>query len=170
MEALTDALTPFLTWAWERHHNILSWYIRPLFLIPVAYFAYRRSAWGIVASLVACATSMFWFPKPDVVDPRVLEFLRMEEEYLTGGWTPAKVAAIPVVPALFALLIGAFWRRNVFYGLAVIDVMAITKMVWSVASSPEGGMAVLPPALIGLAICNAAVYLGARRFNHQLAV
>jgi ABC-type glycerol-3-phosphate transport system substrate-binding protein len=24
----------FTTWAWERHHNVLSWYIRPLFLLP----------------------------------------------------------------------------------------------------------------------------------------
>ena len=41
-------------WAWDRHHNSLSWYIRPLFLIPF-YFAYQRSLRAIMA----------WFPAPD---------------------------------------------------------------------------------------------------------
>nr|WP_320022777.1 hypothetical protein [uncultured Draconibacterium sp.] len=34
---------PFFYWVFERHHNQLSWYIRPLFLIPFCYFAYKRS-------------------------------------------------------------------------------------------------------------------------------
>ncbi len=32
MELLND----ILAWAWGRHHNILSWYIRPLFILPLA--------------------------------------------------------------------------------------------------------------------------------------
>lgn len=35
-----DALIDFLNWAWARHHNPLSWYIRPLFVLPFCYFAY----------------------------------------------------------------------------------------------------------------------------------
>jgi len=27
----------FFNWAFERHHNILSWYIRPLFIIPMCH-------------------------------------------------------------------------------------------------------------------------------------
>lgn len=42
--AATDALDGFLSW--ERHHNVLSWYMRPLFILPLAYFAYRRSLFG----------------------------------------------------------------------------------------------------------------------------
>jgi len=38
-----ELLADFVGWAWERHHNPLSWWIRPLFLIPFAFFAYRRS-------------------------------------------------------------------------------------------------------------------------------
>ena len=75
MEWLYD----FLAWAWDRHHNILSWYIRPLFLLPYVYFAYKRSLAGISLTLVALATSMFWFPKPEQPDPRVLEFLAREK-------------------------------------------------------------------------------------------
>jgi hypothetical protein len=55
-------LDEFLSWAWARHHNPLSWYIRPLFLLPFCYFAYKRSTWGIVLTLFALATSMVWFP------------------------------------------------------------------------------------------------------------
>src|SRR3712207_5386511 len=64
------------TGAYDRHGNILSWYVRPLFLLPLAWFAYRRSGWGVAATLVALATSMFWFPAPAEPDPRVLEFLQ----------------------------------------------------------------------------------------------
>ena len=56
-------------WAWARHHNILSWYIRPLFLLPFCFFAYRRSLLGIGVTLVALATSMAWFPAPREPEP-----------------------------------------------------------------------------------------------------
>ncbi len=57
--------------AWERHHNVLSWYVRPLFILPLAHFSYRRSLSGIALTLVALWTSVFWFPAPARVDPRV---------------------------------------------------------------------------------------------------
>lgn len=81
MEIIND----FQAWAWLRHLNLLSWYIRPLFLIPFVYFAYRRSWPGIIVTLIALATSMFWFPAPANPDPRAFEFLAAEREYLT--WT-----------------------------------------------------------------------------------
>jgi hypothetical protein len=38
-----ELLEGFLSWAWARHHNVLSWYIRPLFLLPFCYFAVEFS-------------------------------------------------------------------------------------------------------------------------------
>ena len=32
----------FFTWAFSRHQNILSWYIRPLFIIPIVIGAYKQ--------------------------------------------------------------------------------------------------------------------------------
>jgi len=29
-------LNGLVTWAWERYHNVLSWYIRPLLILPLA--------------------------------------------------------------------------------------------------------------------------------------
>jgi hypothetical protein len=61
---MQEWMTELASWAWARHHNVLSWYIRPLFFLPFCFFAYRRSWAGIVATLVALATSMAWFPAP----------------------------------------------------------------------------------------------------------
>jgi len=71
-----ELLDAFLSWAWARHHKILSWYIRPLFLLPFCYFAYRRSIKGIVLTLLALASSMFWFLEPEQPDPEALDFLQ----------------------------------------------------------------------------------------------
>ncbi len=43
MEFFSD----FLSWAWARHHNVLSWYIRPMFILPFIFFAYKRSWKGL---------------------------------------------------------------------------------------------------------------------------
>ena len=72
----------FLIGHLKGHHNILSWYIRPLFIIPMVIFAYKKSYTGIFASIFALFTSMFWFPVPAKSNPQVLEFLAFEMDYL----------------------------------------------------------------------------------------
>jgi len=47
---------------------------------------------------------MFWFPEPEPADPKVLEFLATEKEYLTGDWTLAKALMSLLVPASLAAL------------------------------------------------------------------
>jgi hypothetical protein len=59
---MAEFLADVASWAWARHHNVLSWYVRPLFFLPFCWFAYRRSATGMALTLVALATSMAWFP------------------------------------------------------------------------------------------------------------
>jgi hypothetical protein len=76
--------------------------------LAVRYFAYRRSVKGIALTLLALATSMFWFPEPEPADPKVLEFLATEKEYLTGDWTLAKALMSLLVPASLAALALAF--------------------------------------------------------------
>lgn len=58
----------FFDWTFARHQNILSWYIRPLFLIPFCFFAYRHSPSGIALTIFLLLTSMFWFPVPQTVN------------------------------------------------------------------------------------------------------
>lgn len=156
--AATGNINEFAAWAWARHHNVLSWYIRPLFLLPFCYFAYKRSLWGIVLTLVALASSMFWFPAPERPGTGTLEFLAMEQEYLAGDWSIAKVLLALIVPVSFAALALAFWKRSLVYGLVVINAMVLAKIVWSFYfGDASGGLTLLPSALAGLAVLNAVI-------------
>ena len=161
-------LDRFGDWAWERHQNVLSWYIRPAFMPVLAYFAYRRSLRGILLTLVALLTSMFWFPKPKNVDPRVEDFLKFEREWLGGDWNAVKVLWTSLVPLGLTSFCLAFWKRSLGWGLIVINAIAAAKSLWSVVYGNRGGRAVLPPALIGLLAGNAAILYFARRKGIQL--
>jgi uncharacterized membrane-anchored protein YitT (DUF2179 family) len=165
--AASGTLDGFLSWAWERHHNVLSWYVRPLFLLPLAFFSYKRSLFGIVLTLVALATSMFWFPAPERVDPTVREFLRFEKEWLIGEWTIEKTVSALAVPLILGLLCLAFWRRSLLWGLIIINAIAVTKLVWGVVDGGGTGWVMLGPALTGLVICDAAVIYTARRIGRR---
>jgi hypothetical protein len=162
----TGTTDEFAAWAWARHHNELSWYIRPLFLLPFCYFAYKRRLWGIVLTVLALATSMFWFPVPDRVDPQAVEFLAVEKEYLTDGWSLWKVMLALLVPVSFAALAVAFWKRSLVWGLAVINAMVLVKIVWSFYFGDEsGGLTLLPSALAGLVVCDAVILYIVRRMR-----
>lgn len=156
--AVTGTLDEFGSWAWERHHNALSWYIRALFLLPFCFFAYRRSFLGITLTLVALATSMFWFPAPERPDPRIFEFLAMEREYLAGEWTAAKILLGLLVPGSLAALALVFWKRSIVVGLVLINAVVLVKVAWSFYfGETSGGLTLLPSQLVGLVIMNAVV-------------
>lgn len=160
---MSELITAFAEWAWQRHHNIASWYIRPLFLMPLAWFAYRRIARGIVVTLLALATSMFWFPAPATPDPRVAEFLAFEQRWLTAGLTTASVlGALLVVAALTAYCV-AFWRRSVAWGVVLLNAMAVGKLAWCVWGD-DAGWAMAAPALTGLIVCD-LILLAAVRYR-----
>lgn len=163
MEFLSDALA----WAWTRHHNILSWYIRPLFVLPFVFFAYSRSWKGLVFTVIALFTSMFWFPAPASPDPAVEQFLQAEKDYILGPWDLAKVMWTMTIPAFFYFLALAFWKRSWGWGLAVINLAALGKIFWSFLSAGDAGWATLGPALIGMVVCDVAVYFGVKFIHNR---
>jgi hypothetical protein len=164
--AITGSTEEFVAWAWARHHNVLSWYVRPLFLLPFCFFAYRRNLWGIVLTLLALATSMFWFPAPEHAGPAVNEMLKAEREYLTSNWTLWKVLIALLVPLAFAALGVAFWKRSFVWGLVVINVAILFKIGWTFVFSTEAGaMSHLPAALLGLVFCDALILYVKRRMR-----
>ena len=170
MELLND----FLSWVWARHHNELSWYIRSLFLLPFCYFAYRRSVWGIVVTLVIFPTSLFWFPAPENLSPRVEGYLAWESHFLTEGSVVARVALVVLVVAFFVALATAFWKCSWLWGLAVINAGTLLKVIWSVAFGGAAGWASLAPSLFTLAVTDAAILLAAiwlkrRRARQEVA-
>lgn len=155
----------FFNWAYDRHQNQLSWYIRPLFLIPYCYFAYKRSWAGILGTMFVLLTSMFWFPKPEVVSEQVKLFLEMEKEYLTGHWGIGKILFSSLVPFSLAALAMAFWKRSIWIGVAVLILIAVAKMTWSVVFGGEAGKSIFVPAILGLIICIAFVYIGYKKME-----
>ena len=164
--AATSSTGEFVAWAWGRHHNILSWYVRPLFLLPFCFFAYRRSLFGILLTLLALVTSMFWFPAPEHASPAVNEMLKAEEAYLTADWTLWKVLIALLIPLTFAALGLAFWRRSLAWGLAVVNAAILFKIAWTFLFSTEAGaMSPLPAAVLGLVVCDALILFVMRRIR-----
>lgn len=161
------ASTEFFQWAFERHQNQLSWYIRPLFLIPFCIFSYKRSLSGIFGTVFLLLTSMFWFPKPGTVSEQIHSFLAMEQEYLTGGWSAAKILITLLVPLSLTVLAIAFWKRSLWLGIAVLVFIAVAKMLWSVVFGGESGTAVILPAIVGLLICIVLIIVGFRRLEKK---
>lgn len=153
----------FFTWAFERHQNQISWYIRPLFLVPFCYAAFKRSWTGISGTIFLLLTSMFWFSKPAVVSEQVQQFLKMEIQYLTGDWNLTKLLISLLVPLSLVALATAFWKRSLWFGLSVLVFIAIAKMTWSVVYAGETGKSIFTPAIVGLLVGIVFVYLGFRR-------
>lgn len=153
-------------WAFERHQNTWSWVARPLLILPYCYFAYKRSLNGIFLTILAIVTSMFWFPTPAEVDPRVTEFLTMERERLNAGFDRPNMIGIIFVVGFLVALAAAFWRRSLILGGAVAVLGAGAKSAWSIIASPEGGSAVLPFA-IGGALVLVVALLVASKFLKQ---
>lgn len=143
----------FFNWAYARHKNVLSWYIRPLFIIPIVLSAFKRSLTGIFVSIFALFTSMFWFPAPEIVNPQAVTFLEYEMEYLRDEWTVPKIIMSLSVPLFFIGLVMAAWKRNWKWLMGVVIAAALLKILWSVVFSGEAGMSVLKPAITGLLIC-----------------
>ncbi|PMC37493.1 hypothetical protein CJ195_12140 [Bacillus sp. UMB0899] len=157
----------FLDWTFARHHNQLSWFIRPIFLIPFCYFAYKRSWAGISLTIFSLFTSMFWFPEPQTVSEQVKLFLQYEVDYLTSDWDFAKISMTLLVPISFFLLGVGFWKRNLWIGLSVIIMMALGKMLWSVYSAGESGKSIMVPAIVGLLLCVALIYWGFKKLEQK---
>lgn len=152
-----EQLNELAAWAWARHHNPLSWYIRPLFLLPFCYFAWRHNVWGIAATVVALLTSMVWFPAPAVPDPVAAEFLAHERDYLLGDWTSLKILTALLIPAFFVGLGTAFWHRSWRLGLAIANIGSLFKIWWSLHFGGNSGWTVVPAAIAGLIVLNGLV-------------
>jgi len=157
----------FFDWVFDRHHNQWSWYIRPIFLIPFCFFAYKRSWAGISITVFCLFTSMFWFNKPEVVNDHVTTFLQFEKDWLNGAWDYKKIMLIIAVPVSFLALGLAFWKRSLLMGLSVVVLMATGKIVWSVYNAGDAGKSILIPAILGLVICSGLIFYGFKRLEKK---
>ncbi|MGI5892667.1 MAG: hypothetical protein ACOX7H_08090 [Bacillota bacterium] len=72
-----------------------------------------------------------------------------------------------LIPASLSALAIAFWKRNLWIGVAVMVFIALAKMSWSVAFGGESGKTVFVPAMVGLVICVILIYIGFRRMRRE---
>ena len=148
----------FFEWAFTRHQNTLSWYIRPLFIIPIVMGAYKKSYSLIFFSIFCLFTSMFWFPKPEIVDVKVIEFLNFEKTYLTSGWSIEKIIILAMILAFFTAIISLTWSRRWYGLLATVVIGAFLKVVHSLLFSGGSGISIVKPAVLGLILCILVIY------------
>jgi hypothetical protein len=157
----------FFNWVFERHQNPMSWFIRPVFLIPFCFFSYKRSWAGILITLFCLFTSMFWFSRPEIISEQVKIFLQFEKDWLNSQWDYKKWLLLLTVPiSLFALGF-AFWKRSFLIGLGIVALMTMGKIVWSIYNAGEAGKSILVPATIGLILCVLLIYYGFRRLEKK---
>ncbi len=157
----------FFEWVFDRHHNQWSWYIRPLFLIPFCFFAYKQSWSGISITIFCLFTSMFWFSRPEFVSDEVITFLQFEKDWLYGEWDYKKLLLLLTVPISFFILGLAFWKRSLLMGLGVVVLMATGKMVWSIENAGESGKSIVIPAVLGLLLCSGLIFYGFRKLENK---
>ncbi len=71
------------------------------------------------------------------------------------------------MPVSLAALSLAFWKRSLWFGIAVLAFIAVAKILWSAAFGGASGRAILAPAIIGLVLCIALVYIGFIRLEKK---
>jgi len=157
----------FFNWAFERHYNQWSWYLRPVFLIPFCHMAYKQFLSGMSISLFCLFTSMFWFDKPDFVDKQIVEFLQFEKEWLQSSWNYEKVIFVISIPVSLFLLALAFWKRIILIGLGVLVLIAVGKVIWSIQNAGQSGKSIIMPAIFGLIICTLPIYFGFKKLEKK---
>ena len=148
----------FFTWAFQRHYNILSWYIRPLFIIQIIWSAYKKLFSGISISIFGLFTSMFWFPKPNITNPEIVKFLNFEANYLKSGWTIDKIVLLFTVIIFFVFIIVSTWTKNWKLLLLILIATAILKIFNSYLLTGKSALSMLKPAVTGLIVCMIAVF------------
>ncbi|SHK01390.1 hypothetical protein SAMN04488513_11712 [Pseudozobellia thermophila] len=121
----------------------------------------------MMVSIFALFTSMFWFPRPEMVSASVVDFLEFEKEYLYGEWNLGKQLLTLTIPISLIALGFAFWKRSLIMGIAVVVLMATGKMVWSIQNAGESGKSILIPAIIGLLICCGLIFYGFKRLEKK---
>lgn len=157
----------FLEWAWARHHSLLSWYIRPLFVLPYCYFAYKRKLWLILLTLAIFPTTIFWFPAPETVSDNVLQYMNFEREFLLHASVLHRVSLLLLVIVFLWVLALAFWKRSWLAGVLVLNIGTMMKVVWSIFFGGEIGYASIVPSVVTLIVCNTVLYFIWRRVSAE---
>jgi hypothetical protein len=141
-----------LNWAFQRHLNPLSWYIRPIFLIILAYFAYKHSWKGLILTFVIMMSSMVWFTAPETINSQMKTVLEYEKMLLSN---PVSAIITVAFMMIFVFSVGmAFWKHSLKLGLVILNVTLIGKVILSLLLTGNDGWAPLGNTIFGLILVN----------------
>lgn len=141
-----------LEWAFQRHLNPLSWYIRPVFLIVLVYFAYKRSLKGVIITFVLMMSSMVWFQAPETINQQMQAVLEYEQMLLSNPISAIFTIALMMV--FVVLILMAFWKHSLILGLIILNVTLVGKVGLSLLFTGENGWAPLGNTIFGLILIN----------------
>ncbi|MCY9175591.1 hypothetical protein [Bacillus inaquosorum] len=141
-----------LDWAFRRHLNPLSWYIRPLFLLVLVYAAYKRSWKGIIITFVLMMSSMVWFPEPKKIYLQMKKVLEFEQMFLSSPISAVLTIVFMIV--LIGFILAAFWKRSLVLGVILLNVTLAGKVALSLFFTGENGWAPLGNTIFGLMMVN----------------
>lgn len=154
-------------WVWDRHQNQFSWYSRPLFILPAAYYAYRRKLGYVIGFMLLMATSLFWFSPPAQVSEAVSGYLAWEKQmFFTNENRLPLFGLIAAVLVFLVFFFYAFWQRNAWYGVLIVNLGTLLKIVVSLMFGGNAGVAAVVPSVASLCVINVIaglVWLRARR-------
>lgn len=147
-------------WIWNRHQNLFSWYSRPLFIIPACYYAYRHKIWLSISMILLIFTSLFWFEAPQNIPESVSNYLEWEKQLflINESIFPLVFLIIAVVIFLFSLFY-AFWKRNLWYGVIVLNCGTILKIIVSLVAGGELGKGSIVPSISSILLINITAFL-----------
>jgi hypothetical protein len=103
-------------------------------------------------TLVAVASSMFWFPAPATPDARAIQFLEVEKQWILGPLTPAQLVLTLLIPVWFIALATALRRRLWAAAATVIVAGTALKVVWSFYVGGASAWIIVPPVALGNAV------------------
>ena len=156
---MIEGFEPLLDWAWARHHNEWSWYIRPVFVLAFCAASWFRKPFLIVSLAVFFPLSAVIFPAPEHPKPHVVEFL-LAERQLLEALTAVQFATFVLAVSLFlTLLAAAFWKRNLWLGVLVANLGGAAKLLFGYWAWGETGSAAILPTLVTAFVFNAICYM-----------
>jgi hypothetical protein len=137
----------FANWYFSRHANVLSWAIRPLFMVGFCYFALKRNATLAAAMIFLTLLSSVFFPAPEAANPMVEQFLAKEKEWILGPLSVMKITEFGALVGGIFLLGYAFWKRSLKWGITLLLLVVFLKILWGVIYGGESGITIVYAAL-----------------------
>lgn len=114
-------------------------------------------------------SSMVWFPPPNEINEQMQEVLAYEKHLLSKP-----LSAVASLLFMFAFIIAimlAFWKHSLRWGLIIINLTLIGKVILSLSFLGKSGWAPLGNTVFGLVLLNGIavfIYYYLKKRKHKL--